>query len=68
MEAIFPQEILSEMTAKGVEPNPRFDAAMVVAYCALGDLERAMNVLEEMSADGVPVKNDVFHALIREEA
>ena len=56
------------MTTKGIEPNPRFDAAMVAAYCALGDIERAMSVLEEMRADGVPVNHDVFHSLIREKA
>ena len=68
MKGIFSQEILSEMTAKEIEPNPRFDAAMVAAHCALGDIERAMSVLEEMRADGVPVNHDVFHSLIREEA
>ena len=61
------QEILSEMTTKGIEPNAFFDAAMVVAHCALGDVESAMTVLEEMRADGVPASRDVFHALIREE-
>ena len=61
------QEILSEMTTKGIEPNAVFDAAMVVAHCSLGDIEKAMTVLEEMRADGVPANRHVFHALIREE-
>ena len=64
---VFFQEILNEMTTKGIEPNAVFDAAMVVAHCALGDIESAMTVLEEMSADGVPANRQVFHALIREE-
>ena len=59
--------MLSEMTTKGIEPNAFFDAAMVVAHCALGDVESAMTVLEEMRADGVPASREVFHALIREE-
>ena len=55
------------MTAKGIEANASINAAMVMAHCALGDIEKAMTVLEEMSADGVPANRDVFHALIRED-
>ena len=62
------QQILEEMTTKGIEPNASFDAAMVVAHCALDDVEKAMTVLEEMRVDGVPANHQVFHALIREGA
>lgn len=59
-----PTEFLSELDAKGIEPNRVTYQRLIARYCQDGDIEGATQILEFMREKQLPVNENVFNALI----
>lgn len=59
-----PTEFLSNLEAKGIEPNRVTYQRLIARYCQLGDVEGATRILEFMRERNLPVNECVFNALI----
>lgn len=59
-----PTDFLSELEAKGIEPNRVTYQRLISRYCQLGDIEGATRILEFMREKQLPVNENVFNALI----
>uniref|UniRef100_A0A1B0GLS0 Pentacotripeptide-repeat region of PRORP domain-containing protein n=1 Tax=Lutzomyia longipalpis TaxID=7200 RepID=A0A1B0GLS0_LUTLO len=59
-----PTEFLSDLEAKGVEPNRVTYQRLIARYCQDGDIEGATRILEFMREKQLPVNENVFNALI----
>ncbi|XP_059618257.1 leucine-rich PPR motif-containing protein, mitochondrial [Phlebotomus argentipes] len=59
-----PTEFLSDLEAKGVEPNRVTYQRLIARYCQEGDIEGATRILEFMREKQLPVNENVFNALI----
>uniref|UniRef100_A0A1L8DH78 Putative bicoid mrna stability factor n=1 Tax=Nyssomyia neivai TaxID=330878 RepID=A0A1L8DH78_9DIPT len=59
-----PTEFLSDLEAKGVEPNRVTYQRLIARYCQDGDIEGATRILEFMREKQMPVNENVFNALI----
>lgn len=59
-----PTDFLSDLEAKGIEPNRVTYQRLIARYCQLGDIEGATRILEFMREKQLPVNENVFNALI----
>ncbi|GLV39949.1 bicoid stability factor [Carabus blaptoides fortunei] len=59
-----PTEFLTDLEAKGIEPNRVTYQRLIAQYCQLGDIEGATRILEFMREKQLPVNENVFNALI----
>ncbi|XP_065092380.1 leucine-rich PPR motif-containing protein, mitochondrial [Ochlerotatus camptorhynchus] len=59
-----PTEFLTDLKAKGIEPNRVTYQRLISRYCQEGDIEGATKILEYMREKQLPVNEYVFNALI----
>lgn len=59
-----PTEFLTDLKAKGIEPNRVTYQRLISRYCQEGDIEGATKILEYMREKQLPVNEYVFNALV----
>lgn len=59
-----PTQFLTDLEAKGVEPNRVTYQRLIAGFCQEGDIAGATRILEFMREKQLPVSENVFNALI----
>jgi leucine-rich PPR motif-containing protein len=59
-----PNEFLTDLQHKGVEPNRVTYQRLVACYCQQGDMDGAARILQIMRDKAMPVNENVFNSLI----